>query len=71
MCSYQEWERRIRRVQEAVDEGQLREFLADAAARVEAFQDEGKAGGARQRTRTGLVDAAGDPGPSGSRSGRR
>ena len=37
MCSYQEWERVTRRVQEAVDEGQLREFVADAAARVEAF----------------------------------
>jgi hypothetical protein len=31
MCTYQEWERVTRRVQEAVDEGQLREFLADAA----------------------------------------
>jgi hypothetical protein len=40
MCSYQEWERLTRRVQEAVDEGQLREFLADAAARVEAFVDD-------------------------------
>jgi hypothetical protein len=40
MCSYQEWERLTRRVQEAVDDGQLREFLADAAARVEAFVDD-------------------------------
>jgi hypothetical protein len=40
MCSYQEWERVTRRVQDAVDEGQLREFLADAAARVEAFVDD-------------------------------
>ncbi len=40
MCTYQEWERVTRRVQEAVDEGQLREFLADAAARVEAFVDD-------------------------------
>jgi hypothetical protein len=40
MCSYQEWERVARRVQEAVDEGQVREFVADAAARIEALIDE-------------------------------
>ena len=40
MCTYQEWERVTRRVQEAVDEGQLREFLADAAARAEAIVDD-------------------------------
>jgi hypothetical protein len=40
MCSYEEWERLARRVQEAVDEGQVREFVADAAARVEALVDE-------------------------------
>lgn len=32
-------------MREAVDEGQLWEFLADAAARVEAFLDEGKGRG--------------------------
>jgi hypothetical protein len=40
MCSYQEWERVARHVREAVDEGQVREFVADAAARVEALVDE-------------------------------
>jgi hypothetical protein len=40
MCSYQEWERFTHRVQEAVDEGQLREFVADAAARIEALVNE-------------------------------
>ncbi len=40
MCSYQEWDRFTRRVQEAVDEGQLREFVANAAARIEALVDE-------------------------------
>ena len=37
MCSHQEWESLRRRFQEAVDEDELREFVADAAARVEAF----------------------------------
>jgi hypothetical protein len=40
MCSYQEWERFRRRVEEAVDEGQLRELVSDALARVEAVVDE-------------------------------
>ena len=40
MCGYQEWERFTRRVQESVDEGQLREFVADAAARIEALVNE-------------------------------
>lgn len=40
MCGYQEWERVARRVQEAVDEGQVRELLADAAARIEGLVDE-------------------------------
>jgi len=40
MCSHQEWESLRRRFQEAVDQGQLREFLADATARIEAFVDE-------------------------------
>ncbi len=40
MCSYQEWDRLTRRVQEAVDDGQLRQFLADAAACVEEFVDD-------------------------------
>jgi len=40
MCSYQEWERFAHRVQEAVDERQVREFVADAAARAAALIDE-------------------------------
>jgi hypothetical protein len=40
MCTNQEWERLRPRFEEAVDEGQLREFVADAAARIEAFVDE-------------------------------
>ena len=40
MCSYQEWERLTRRFRAAVDEDRLREFVADAAACVEAFVDE-------------------------------
>jgi hypothetical protein len=37
MCSHQEWESLRRRFQEAVDEGELRDFVADAVTRVEAF----------------------------------
>lgn len=40
MCSHQEWERFTRRIQEAVVEDELREFVADAAACVEAFLEE-------------------------------
>src|SRR2546429_636709 len=40
MCSHQEWESLRRRFQEAVDEGELREFVDDAVARVEAFVEE-------------------------------
>ena len=40
MCSYQEWERVARHVREAVDEGQVREFVADAVAGIEALVDE-------------------------------
>jgi hypothetical protein len=40
MCSYQEWERLRRGFEEAVDEGQVREFVVDAAARVEAFVEQ-------------------------------
>ncbi|HET7049394.1 MAG TPA: hypothetical protein VFI54_14120 [Solirubrobacteraceae bacterium] len=37
MCSYQEWERLSRGFREAVDEDQMREFVANAARRVEAL----------------------------------
>ena len=39
MCSYQEWESGRRRFQ-AIDEEELRELVADVAARVEAFVEE-------------------------------
>jgi hypothetical protein len=40
MCSHQEWERFRRRFEERVGEGQVREFVAEAAARIEAFVEE-------------------------------
>jgi hypothetical protein len=40
MCSYEEWDRLARLIHERVDEHQVREFVADAAARVEALVDE-------------------------------
>jgi hypothetical protein len=40
MCSHQEWESLTRRFQGALDDGELRELVADAVARVEAFVDE-------------------------------
>jgi hypothetical protein len=40
MCSHQEWESLRRRFREAVDEGELREFVADAVTRIEAFAEE-------------------------------
>ena len=45
MCSYQEWDSLRRRFQEAVEEGELGEFVADAASRVEAFVEELKSRG--------------------------
>jgi hypothetical protein len=40
MCSQAEWERFKRRVEESVEEGELRDLLADAAARVEALVED-------------------------------
>ena len=40
MCSQQEWESLRRRFEDALDEGQLREFVADALASIEAFVEE-------------------------------
>ena len=37
MCSDTEWERFTRRVQELVDDRQLREFVAEATERIEAL----------------------------------
>jgi len=39
MCSYAEWENLVRRVEEAVEEGQVRDLVSDAAARVDALID--------------------------------
>ena len=39
MCSYAEWENLVRRVQEAVEERQVRDLVADAAARIETVID--------------------------------
>jgi hypothetical protein len=40
MCNHQEWESLRRRFQDAVDEGELREFVAEAVTRIETFVDE-------------------------------
>jgi hypothetical protein len=40
MCSHQEWESLRHRLQEAVSEGELREFVGEAVASVEAFVEE-------------------------------
>jgi hypothetical protein len=40
MCSHREWESLRHRFQEAVDEGEWREFVADAVTRVESFVEE-------------------------------
>jgi hypothetical protein len=66
MCSHQEWESLRRRFQRAVDEGELREFVADAVTRIEAFVEELKSrgcapddahfvGGCTRRSRTEWV----------------
>jgi hypothetical protein len=66
MCSYQEWERLTRRFQAADVEDDLREFVADAMTRLEAFledlkghacarQDDEWIRGCRRRSRTEWV----------------
>lgn len=40
MCSYPDWERLRRRFEEEIDRGHLGEFVAHAAARIEAFVEE-------------------------------
>jgi len=40
MCSYAEWERLVRRVEETVGEGHVRDLVSDAAARIDALIDE-------------------------------
>jgi len=39
MCSYAEWEDLARRVEETVEEGRVRDLVADAAARIDALLD--------------------------------
>jgi hypothetical protein len=39
MCSHAEWENLVRRVEEAVEEGQVRDLVSDAAARIDALID--------------------------------
>jgi hypothetical protein len=43
MCGNQEWESLSRRFRGAVGDSQLRELVADAAARIESFVEELKA----------------------------
>lgn len=40
MCSHEEWEAFRRRLEERIGEGQVREFVADAAARIESFVED-------------------------------
>jgi hypothetical protein len=40
MCSHAEWESFKRRVEESIEEGDLRDLVSDAAARVEVLIDE-------------------------------
>jgi hypothetical protein len=39
MCSHAEWQKLVRTVEEAVGEGQLRDLVSDAAARIDAVID--------------------------------
>jgi hypothetical protein len=40
MCSRTEWDYFVARVEDAVEDGQLRDFISDAAARIDALIDE-------------------------------
>jgi hypothetical protein len=40
MCSCAEWENLVRRVEEAVEEGRVRDAVSDAADRIDALIDE-------------------------------
>ena len=40
MCSCAEWENLVRRVEEAVEEGRVRDVVSDAAGRMDALIDE-------------------------------
>jgi hypothetical protein len=39
MCSHAEWQKLVRTVEEAVEEGQVRDLVFDAAARIDALID--------------------------------
>jgi len=39
MCSHAEWHKFVRCVEEAVEEGQVRDLVSDAAARIDALID--------------------------------
>jgi hypothetical protein len=39
MCSHAEWENLVRSVEEAVGEGQVRDLVSDAAARIDVLID--------------------------------
>jgi hypothetical protein len=40
MCGRAEWERLVRKVDEAIDEGSVRDYVEDVAARIEALIDD-------------------------------
>jgi hypothetical protein len=40
MCSRAEWDYFVRRVEDAVEEGELRDFISDAASCIDALIDE-------------------------------
>jgi len=40
MCSRAEWDCLVRRFEDAVEEGQLRDFVSDAVVRIDALIDE-------------------------------
>ena len=40
MCGQQEWENVRRRLEDAIDDGELRELVADTLASIEAFVEE-------------------------------
>ena len=67
MCSHQEWQSLRRRFEEAVEDGELREFVADAVIRVEAFVEELKSRGcAPEDVVCGMeVEVGFVPGPGG------
>jgi hypothetical protein len=39
MCSHAEWENLVRSIEEAIGEGQVRDLVSDAAARIDALID--------------------------------